>query len=153
MAEADVLAFIITGVVGLYFVVVLSILRTKRIRPKIKKSPNFHIPHYSPKEKKQFLKSIPFGVGLGIFVYLQHLNAIAGGEPLWFIPFLQIHPVIIYTTIIVVFAVFKFVAAFTNVNFFIDRQGYADGTLSSFIIVQVIVLVNYPLITFPRLNP
>ena len=153
MAEADILAFLIAGVVGLYFTVILSILRKIRTRSKIKKSTNFCITHYSPKEKKQFLKIMPLGAVLGILVYFQHFNAIIGGESSWVLPFVQIYPVIIYATLVILFAVFKFIAAFTNVNFFADRQGYADGLMSSFVIVQVIVFVRYPLIFFPTLNP
>lgn len=153
MAEADYFVYAIVLVVGVYFGVLLFSLRIKRNRPKDKKFPNFRTPHYTLNEKKQFLKSIPVGVGLGILVYLQHVNAMVGGEPLWILPFFQIHPVIIYATLVVAFAVFKFIAAFLNINFFVDRQGYADGIMSSFVIIQIIVFIRYPLIFFPTLQP
>lgn len=153
MAESDIFVFIIAGIVGLYFTVLLSILRTRRIRTTRKRTIPEFISRYPPREKRQFLISISVGVILGVLVYLPHFITITGGETDWVVPFIQLYPVIIYATLIVTFAVFKFIAVFLHVNFFTNHQGYVDGALSSFVIIQIIVFVNYPLIFFPTLNP
>lgn len=152
MAEADIIYYIIPAVVGLYLVVLLYGLRQFRIKALIPRAPRIFVPHYTPQEKKHFLKGIPIGIILGVLVFAPHLNAIFGGDNAWFFPFIQLYPVILYSTLSVVFTLFKFLAAFTNINFFGTNQGYMDGLFSSFGAVQIIVFIKYPLIFFPILN-
>lgn len=152
LAEADIMAFIIPAIVGLYFMVLLYGLRKFRLSSKFKTSKPNHYPHYSPQEKRHFLKGTLAGFPLGVLVFLPHFVDIFGGDISWFIPFIQLYPVIIYATFTVVYALFKFIAAFSNLNFFGNSQGIIDGILASFVLVQIIVFVKYPLIFFPILE-
>lgn len=153
MAEADLFAFIIAGIVGLYFAVLLSILRTRRIRTTRPRRIIEFISRYPAREKRQFMISIPIGLFLGVLVYLPHLITIFDGSVDWFVTSIQLYPVILFTSFLVIFTAFKFIFVFLHVNFVAGRQGYVDGLLYSFVIVQIIVFVNYPLIFFPRLDP
>ncbi|MCJ8306425.1 MAG: hypothetical protein HRU07_05180 [Nitrosopumilus sp.] len=152
MAEADINAYIIPAIVGLYFMVLLYGLRKFRLSPRTKNPKPKFTPHYSPLEKRHFLKGIPIGLALGILVFAPHFNAILGGDNSWFLPFLQIYPVIIYASFTVVFALFKFIAVFSNLNFFGNSHGILDGILASFVLVQIIIFIKYPLIFFPILE-
>lgn len=140
------------AIVGLYFMVLLYGLRKLRLSSKFKIPKPNNYPHYSPQEKRHFVKGIFIGIPLGILVFAPHINAMFGGDNAWFLPFIQLYPVIIYVTFTAVYAVFKFIAAFSNLNFFGNSQGIVDGILASFVIVQMIVFIRYPLIFFPILE-
>lgn len=150
MAEADLIPYAWVVFTGIILAGILDHLRKNRIKREIGKvEETLKIPHYSTIEKKNFKKAIPIGTGLGILVYLQHFVVMFGGQSPWFLPFIQIHPIVLYLTLLFTFAIFKFFVAFTNISFFEKNRGRADGIFASFTAVQIIVFVRFPLEFFP----
>jgi len=153
MAEASLVSYIWVGAAVIILIAILDLLRRNRIKKKINQNEEtLKTPHFSDVEKKNFKKTIPIGVGLGILVYLQHLVVMFGGQPPWFLPFIQIDPVVLYLTLLFTYAVFKFFAAFTNIPFFEKNRGRADGLFASFTIIQIIVFARFPLEFFPTVK-
>ena len=156
MAEADLIAFLIPLVVSVYLAVLLYVLHKQKKQKEHadSKVPTFNnIPYYTPEEKKNFVKGIPIGLSLGIIIYIQHLNAMFGGEYQWWFPFIQADPVVLFVTLLFLYSGFKFLAALTNLPIFKKKHGLPDGIFSSFVVIQIIVFLKFPLIFFPILPP
>lgn len=153
MAEADITSYLWVVVAGLFLALTLDRLRKNRLKKEIKKNEEIiKMPYYSDKEKKNFRKAIPLGAGLGILVYLQHFFVMFNVQPSWYVPIIQIDPIVIYLTLLFYWSGFQFFAAFTNFQFVKRNKGFADGLFAAFTVIQIIVFVKFPLEFFPTIK-
>jgi hypothetical protein len=153
MAEASITSYLWAVVVGLFLTTILVRLRKTRVKKETKRNEEIaKAPYYSDKEKRNFRKAIPLGMSLGILVYLQHFFAMFNVQPQWYVPIIQIDPIVIYLTLLFYWSGFQFFVAFTNFQFVKRNKGFADGMFAAFTVIQIIVFVKFPLEFFPTIK-
>jgi hypothetical protein len=151
MAEADFAPYIAVVITGSMLAIVLSELRRRRIH-KAELESYETVRTYSKKEKRNFRQGFVVGIIVGFLVYIQHIFDMFGLELPWFLPLIQLYPIIFFLTISFVYAGVRILIGFTKIVLSEKKFGYADGIFMAFILIQAIVFIQYPLEFVPMLE-
>ena len=103
----------------------------------------------SDKEQRNFKIGIPLGLVLGILSHLPHFVSMVGGEQQWWFIFVQLDPIILFVTILFIYACSKFLVMFFIIPKLSSKIAFMDGVLASFVLIQIIVFLKFPLIFVP----